>query len=287
MALEEVQPCFIITPIGQINSDTYLKAVGLIKSVIEPILKEFNLYALPAYSIADSGSINKQILKNLISNKLVIANLTGLNPNVMYELAVRHAVRLPIIIMAEDDTKLPFDITDQRTIFYTNTHLGSENAKPLLRAAIEAALNTSVIDNPIYQAYQEESIIQSLKLESTTIDKYLLSRIGYMEDKLNLLVMQTANSNIPNNNVTVIEKNISSVQGKFKDENLDQIEATAYLMSILNNAKIKFVNIKLDQFNLTFSIYFPEEYYFANYQIISNALGDANKISELEYDLPF
>src|SRR5665213_1904167 len=178
-----LNPCFIITPIGELNSLINQKAQGLINSVIEPVLKEFQFKATPAYKIADSGSINRQVLKNIISNKLVIANLTGLNPNVMYELAVRHAVRLPVIIMAEEGTKLPFDINDQRAIFYQDTLLGAEQSKPKLRAAIKAVVNLSSeqIDNPIYQIYQETSIIKSTTGEKQTFDEYLLQRFDNLE----------------------------------------------------------------------------------------------------------
>ncbi|MDB5003033.1 MAG: hypothetical protein JWQ34_1258 [Mucilaginibacter sp.] len=185
----DIKPCFIITPIGELNSPINLKAKGLINSVIEPVLREFGFDAIPAYKMADSGSINRQVLKSIISNELVIANLTGLNPNVMYELAVRHAVRLPVIIMAEDDTKLPFDINDQRTIFYSDTLLGSEIAKPSLRAAIEAVLRSKEepVDNPIYQVYEEISVIKSSKGKEQSIDEYLLKRFDRLENAITRL----------------------------------------------------------------------------------------------------
>lgn len=163
-SLPKLKECFIITPIGELNSEIYNKANGLINSVIKPVLLEFGFDAVAAHHINASGSINNQIIKKILESELVIANLTGLNPNVMYELAIRHSARLPVVIMAEKGVtpRLPFDITDQRTIFYDDTLSGSEAAKPTLKKFIEVALQDKSPDNPIYTAASQENIFKQL-----------------------------------------------------------------------------------------------------------------------------
>jgi len=183
---DDKKSCFIITPIGAIDSEVFKKTKGLISSVIDPVLNEFDFKAVPAYEINNSGSITRQILKSIVNDKLVIANLTNLNPNVMYELAVRHAIRLPVIIMAEHGTNLPFDITDQRTIFYYDTLLGSEEAKPKLRLAIESALKDESVDNPIYQVVEEATIIKGDKSEQS-INEYLIRRLDQLENNISAI----------------------------------------------------------------------------------------------------
>src|SRR5207247_2503364 len=59
------------------------------------------------------------IVERLRNSHLCIAILTGLNPNVMYEVGVRHAWDLPLIPLAEKGTPLPFDLQDYSTIFYS------------------------------------------------------------------------------------------------------------------------------------------------------------------------
>jgi len=163
-ALPKLKECFIITPIGELNSETFIKANGLINSVIKPVLSQFGFEAIAAHHINNSGSINNQIIKKILECELVIANLTGLNPNVMYELAIRHSARLPVVIMCEKGItpRLPFDITDQRTIFYDDSLAGSEIAKPILQSFIAAALEDTKIDNPIYAAATQENIFKQL-----------------------------------------------------------------------------------------------------------------------------
>lgn len=80
----EGKKCFIITPIGDEESSTFRKARGVIESVIKPLLNEYGFDDVrPAYEINMSGTINTQIINGIIESDLVIANLTGNNPNVM------------------------------------------------------------------------------------------------------------------------------------------------------------------------------------------------------------
>lgn len=186
--------CFIITPIGSVGSETFNKADGLIRSVIQPVLEEFGFAALPAYKIDASGSITKQIIHHIYNDELVIANLTGNNPNVMYELAIRHSFGKKVISMAETGTKLPFDINDQRTIFYDDTLLGSEAAKPMLKKAIEAVLNgekTDEVSNPVFDAIHEAAFVRSVDFEKQDITRYMLDKF----DKLERIILSERNQN--------------------------------------------------------------------------------------------
>lgn len=185
-----LKPCFIITPIGKQNSDENIKARGLINSVITPELEKYGFYPLPAYEIKNSGDINNQVIQNILDNELVIANLTGLNPNVMYELAIRHAVRKKVIMMTEHTTVLPFDIHNQRTIFYTDSFAGSIQAKEDLNDAIFATLNEEIIDNPIYKATELKSIIDE---SSNKSDKDLFTLLFERLDNIEGIISKPMN----------------------------------------------------------------------------------------------
>lgn len=110
---------FYYTPIGDENDSIRRHIEGIIDAVIMPVMKD-DYDILVAHRLFEMGSINKQVIELIYKSDLVIANLTGINPNVMYELAFRHTLGLPVITIAEKGTQLPFDVSTERTIFYTN-----------------------------------------------------------------------------------------------------------------------------------------------------------------------
>lgn len=189
VAIDDYQNiCFIITPIGAENSPIRKKTDGLINNVIKPVCEELNLVAIPAHEIDKPGSITRQVIQHIMNSKMVIANLTGLNPNVMYELAIRHAAKLPVVCLAEEGTPLPFDITTERTIFYTDDMYGAVKLVPDLRSKIESALGDENIDNPIYRAITDSKIIKDITdsndPNTNEAISYIINRLDSIESKL-------------------------------------------------------------------------------------------------------
>jgi len=161
--------CFFITPIGLEGSDTRRKTEGLIRTIIRPILAEYGIEVVAAHNISKSGSITDQVISHLLKDKLVIANLTGLNPNVMYELAIRHATDLPVISIAEDTTSLPFDIGQERTIMYTPDFYAVDDLKIALKKAVYSAIHDNDYESPIKKVQKLEAFKETLPPSDPTL----------------------------------------------------------------------------------------------------------------------
>lgn len=119
--LEEV--CFYITTIGEENSIERKHSDLFLGSIVEPALEQLNLKVIRADKIDKPGMITKQIIEYLSKAKLIIADLSFSNPNVFYELAIRHAFRLPTVQLIRKGDKIPFDINNSRTIEIDTTDI--------------------------------------------------------------------------------------------------------------------------------------------------------------------
>jgi hypothetical protein len=141
-----MKTCFVISPIGEERSDTRKEADRVFNYIIKPATRRFRELAVKrADHIALPGSITNQVIKMICDSEIVIAELTGWNPNVMYELAIRHVVNKPtILILSSKETRLPFDLLNERTVRYDTTDLeaGTKSADAL-EAHIEYCLGAT------------------------------------------------------------------------------------------------------------------------------------------------
>ncbi|MHA3226086.1 hypothetical protein ACV7JQ_09110 [Globicatella sulfidifaciens] len=201
---KENNECFFITPIGSTKSNEREKMNALKDEILNPILSEFNLKLSVANTIDEAGSITDQIFQKIVNSRLVIVDLTGLNPNVMYELAVRHSFGLPCVMICDIDTKLPFDILADRTIFFSNTIQGSGELKKELRSKIESALNSKV-DNPVIRAVNKATILEHSNEDNMN------NLIVNMLDQVLGVVSKIERENEFNNNNNYSNKLISKI----------------------------------------------------------------------------
>ncbi|CAI3547545.1 hypothetical protein [Clostridium neonatale] len=208
--------CFIITPIGNENTETRRHIDGVINECIRPILEEKYQYQVnAAHEFTTPGSINNQVIEAIYTSDLVIANLTELNPNVMYELALRHAFRKPVIIIMENgNDKLPFDITTERTIFYDNDFQGAINLKMSLNDMVKSIqeIKDVELDNPVYNALErlnlKENLLKTIgQGNDTDVDaiSYMVERLDQIEQKISTeIILEDGRRGIRKNETEIV-----------------------------------------------------------------------------------
>lgn len=144
--------CFVVSPIGDEGSATRKRSNGFLREVIRPVTKEYNYDIERADHDKAPGIVTEAIVRKILDADLVVADLHNKNPNVMYEVALRHATGKPIVQMIEQNEELPFDIGGLNTIFYDPTVDGLASWRDDLRMALEAVEKGKGGENPVSRA---------------------------------------------------------------------------------------------------------------------------------------
>jgi hypothetical protein len=137
---------------------------------------------LRADELPQPGSISHQVIKWLYDADLVVADLTGLNANVIYELAIRHSFNKVAIHLIDKAPTIPFDLKDERTIAVDVTDLADidECKKMLARNIKEIERKGFQYSSPIFRvlgvaaatAEDKEQFLETMadKIESIASD---------------------------------------------------------------------------------------------------------------------
>jgi hypothetical protein len=152
--------CFVIMPFGNRLIDPQQKRQLdlLYEGLIKPAVESVRIPGRPDERIAchrgdkepRPGEIIAHIIENLVQADIAIADLSGRNPNVFYELGVRHAVNDNTVLIAQSEEDVPFDLRGQRLIIYQCDFEGGVRLRNALVEAIEDILGSpQKIDNPI------------------------------------------------------------------------------------------------------------------------------------------
>ena len=178
--------CFVIAPIGSEASEIRKRSDQVFKHVIEPIAAQHGYKAIMAHQMSQPGSITTQIVDQILTAALVVADLTGHNANVLYELAIRHVVRKPVVQLIQKEEGLPFDVAAQRTIQIDHRDLDSvEAAKQELSKQITSVeKDPTQVDSPISVAIDISALRSSAKpVDSTLVEIVSLLREIRTEQK--------------------------------------------------------------------------------------------------------
>ena len=155
--------CFVIAPIGDEGSEIRRRSDQVLKHIITPAAYQCGYKTVRADTISEPGMITSQVIQHLVEDPLVIADLTGRNPNVFYELAVRHAVRKPCVQIIQMGEPIPFDVSQSRTIPVDHHDLDSvaRCIEELVKQITVVEKDTTEIDTPITVAIDLQALRQS------------------------------------------------------------------------------------------------------------------------------
>lgn len=136
--------CFIVMPFSSLYQTEY-------EQIIQPALTELNILCVRGDEIYTKQRIMDDIWHSIRKCRFVLAELTGRNPNVLYEVGLAHAIGKPVIIITRNADDVPFDLQDLRYLYYdVNDPFWGENLKKGIQN-----LAQKIISNPSIENYLE------------------------------------------------------------------------------------------------------------------------------------
>ncbi|WP_109437278.1 TRAFs-binding domain-containing protein [Aquimarina sp. AU119] len=151
--------CFVIIGFGiktDFETGRRLNLDRTFENIIKPVFDDLDILCYRASDLEQSGVIDKKMYENILKADFVVADISTLNPNAIYELGVRHALKPnTTIVIAEDKLKIPFDIN--HVFIHSYKHLEedigvteAERFKAHLKKQVEKFIKAPEIDSPIY-----------------------------------------------------------------------------------------------------------------------------------------
>jgi hypothetical protein len=252
----EKKLCFVIGPIGEPESEPRIHADWLLEGIIEPVLGGFPDFKVKrADQDPRPGLIDAQLINDLLNAELVIADLSFLNPNVYYEIGIRHMAQRPIIHMQLATEKPPFDLSLYRAVKFSRSKyrdLGLAQAE--LKRAIEAVLAEDYeIENPVTNARGRLKLDQSATSEQRLLFDQLdafSERIEMLEDQWRFLSPQRPSIPLPSSpdrkptlliDIDLAEKSKGEV-----DRVRQWLDATFGLKSVMVGSNLRNVLAEVD-----------------------------------------
>lgn len=234
--------CFVAMGFGKKTDYQNSKEVDLDRiysDVIKPLFKEeLQDYKLVrADEIAGSALIDVSMYALLLNSDLVIADITTLNSNAIYELGIRHAVKpFSTIIMAQESCKVPFDLDHSRFLKYKDygEYLDDDEAN-VIRKNLKSFIKESEkknIDSPLYTFLPKitpptieddlfEKLMDEVESKTDTISMYVdkakeLMDEGYFEAAIE--IWKKLEELLPSNEFIVQQLSLALYKAKIPSE---------------------------------------------------------------------
>lgn len=145
--------CFVLMPFGEkIDHDGQkIQFDTVYKYIVKEVAERTGLECVRSDEVAAAGWVHKDMIEHILHDEVVIVDITTLNPNVFYELGVRHALRPCVTILIRmKGTNLPFDIRGMRAINYGLDVESADKAKQEIEQFISNGLKNKDPDSLVY-----------------------------------------------------------------------------------------------------------------------------------------
>jgi hypothetical protein len=218
--------CFVIMPISDLEGYGSGHFGRVYDYIIKPACDLAELEPIRADDIMTTNYIALDIIKHIINSEMAICDLSGPNPNVLYELGIRQAFNLPVTLIKDQKTNRIFDIQGFRDVEYDES-LRIDNVQDIVETLSETLKNTYENTHEINSlvsllGIEPAKVTTKTKISSET--KILLNalsgldkRMGEIEKSVQPFERTLVNSRISN---VYLPDNVGDIISKQEIENL-------------------------------------------------------------------
>lgn len=220
-----MKTCFVVSPIGETDSEIRSNADKLFKYIISPVCESCGFEPVRVDQINDSDSITQTIIDKLLSSELVIADISGHNPNVFFEMGYRKCTDKPIIHLKKKGETIPFDVNTVRTFEYDLTDLDNvEETKKRL----EQTIGTFSFENKTNALGQDEENNKQLFFQSILTMLYQIQdSITELKEQINKKDTETIQA--------IMQTSLNNAQ---KEESTDVVMMKTLSPELIKNPKL-------------------------------------------------
>ncbi len=150
--------CFVISPYGRRTGmdGEMIDFDQLYEEVFAEAVESMGFRAVRCDRIPQSGLIHRDMLRHIAVDDLALVDITTTNPNVFYELGVRHALKPTLTVITKmRGADVPFNIRDLRIIEYPGAGGSFDDTKAEICRFIAFGIQSNEPDSPIHSLLQD------------------------------------------------------------------------------------------------------------------------------------
>ncbi|MGE6361483.1 hypothetical protein [Psychrobacter glacincola] len=237
--------CGIVMPIAAM--DGYLESHWKdVKRIVESAIEEAGFEARLVSDADDIGVIHKRIVQNLYDNPMIVCDISGRNPNVMFELGLRLAFDKPTIIIKDEVTPYSFDtsviehLSYPKGLRYHDIEIFKENLKDRIKKTYKAYENDPENYSTFLKNYGDFKT-PIINEQTVPLDQYMLDAIKGLQVSVSH-ISNSMNSKSVDYNRTQVIRNVSAHQSIFPSHEEPGI-LEFYLDKIQNEQEL-YINIR-------------------------------------------
>jgi len=179
--------CFVIMPFSSTERCTKEEWTEIFQNVHKPAITGSRLGYKCERSEIRTGAFIKDILLQLNQADVVLADLTDMNPNVFYELGVRHTLRNRTILVSRTMDDVPSDLGQYGVIIYNTTPKSVAEYKNKISEVLKDIKNNPErTDNPVSDYLHQKTIVTD-PFEAKTIEKKLIALVSECSYNLSVI----------------------------------------------------------------------------------------------------